>query len=313
MENILPQVQVPPIATSMMGCLYGAVRTWDDSLSLTDLFGYSGHAFILNIERTLCPSGPTAWDWGAILFPLRQMLTLRRLCASCDMRSPEEMSELIWLRTIESIDAGRPVLLWDMMYPEFYLAYGYDTTRGEYVIAGPDTERVGGRIPSTNIGKRTGLVWALYPAPHEAPDPTAARDLVLRGAVNWHRWPNAGDTQWIFGGDAWDVWIAAMSEEEMAHTSAALSFNHAVYAECRQHAADFLAAQGPEYAGASHAYAEVATALRALCEAWPYPSPVPALAQRRKFVEYLIAARDAEQRAVQALDATLTAKTALSA
>ena len=71
LAHALPQVQTPTIATSMMAAMYGAVRTWDDSVTLTDLFGYSGHAFILNIERTLCPSGPTAWDWGAILFPLR--------------------------------------------------------------------------------------------------------------------------------------------------------------------------------------------------------------------------------------------------
>ena len=99
-------------------------------LTLTDLFGYSGHAFILNIERTLCPSGPTAWDWGAILFPLRQLFSLRRLCATCDMRSVEEARELIWQRTVASIDAGRPAVLWDALYPEFYLAHGYDEATG---------------------------------------------------------------------------------------------------------------------------------------------------------------------------------------
>ena len=133
MPTILSQVQTPTLATSMMASLYGAVHTWDD-VTLTELFGYSGHAFILNIERTLCPSGPTAWDWGAILFPLRQMYTLRRLCASCDMRSSDEARELIWQRTVESIDEGRPVILWDALLPEFYLANGYDTERGEYLV-----------------------------------------------------------------------------------------------------------------------------------------------------------------------------------
>jgi len=305
MEYILSQVQVPPVATSMMGCLYGAVHTWDDTLTLTDLFGYSGHAFILNIERTLCPSGPTAWDWGAILFPLRQMLTMRRLCATHDMRSPDEMRELIWQRTVESIGAGRPAILWDLILPEFYLAYGYDLDKGEYLVQGLTAERVGGRVSCACLGKHTGKVWALFPAPHDAPNPTAARDLALRGTLHWYRWPNERDAQWTFGGEAWDVWITAMGEEEMAHNSSALSFNHVVYAECRLHAAAFLGAQGPAFAESAAAYEEVADALQALCALWPFPAPVPPLAKRRQCVEMLRRARDAEARAIAALDAAL--------
>jgi len=308
MEHLLSQVQTPPVATSMMGCLYGAVHTWDDSLTLTDLFGYSGHAFILNIERTLCPSGPTAWDWGAILFPLRQMLTLRRLCATHDMRSPDEMRELIWLRTMESIDAGRPAILWDLILPEFYLACGYDADRGEYLVQGPAADRVGGRVSCACLGKHTGKVWALFPAPHEAPDPAAARDLALRGALNWYRWPNERDAQWTFGGEAWAVWIAAMCEEEMALSSDALSVNHLVYAECRRHAHAFLSTQDSTFAESAVAFGEAAAALQALCSIWPFPAPAPPLAQRRECAELLRQARDAEGCAIAALDAVLNPK-----
>jgi hypothetical protein len=305
MEHLLSQVQIPPVATSMMGCLYGTVHTWDDSLTLTDLFGYSGHAFILNIERTLCPSGPTAWDWGAILFPLRQMLTLRRLCATQDMRNPDEMRELIWQRTVESIDAGRPVILWDLILPEFYLASGYDADRGEYLVQGLAADRVSGRVSSSCLGKHTGKVWALFPGQHDNPNPAAARDLALRGALNWYRWPNKHDAQWTFGGEAWDVWIAAMGEEEMAHSSSALSFNHIVYAECRLHAHAFLSAQGPAFAEAAAAYGEVANALQALCDMWPFTASILPPAQRRECVELLRKARDAEAHAVAALEAVV--------
>ncbi len=313
MPTVLSQVQMPAAATSMMASLYGAVRTWDDSVTLTDLFGFSGHAFILNIERTLCPSGPTAWDWGAILFPLRQMYALRRVCASCDMRGPEEARELIWQRTVESIDGGHPAILWDAVYPEFYLAVGYDAERTEYILQGPGAERLGGRVPYARLGVNTGQVWALYPGPRPAPDRAAARDLALRGAVTWHRWVNDSTSLWTFGGDAWDVWIAAISEEEMAHDSRHLSSNHYVYAECRRHAAAFLQAQGPDFADAAAAYGRVAAALEALCAAWPWPGPVPALAERRVLTDYLAAARDAEAEAVQALESVMTVAKALSA
>jgi len=313
MATVLSQVQAPAIATSMIGSLYGAVRTWDDQLTLSELFGYSGHAFILNIERTLCPSGPTAWDWGAILFPLRQMFNLRRLCATCDMRNPEEARELIWQRTVESIDAGHPAVLWDVIYPEFYLAYGYDLERGEYLVQGPAAERVSGRVSWERLGAHTGKIWGLFPAPHEAPNRQAARDLALRGAISWHRWPNELDAQWTFGGDAWNIWIAAISEEEVAHDSDALSYTHFVYAECRRHAAEFLAAQDPVFAEAAAAYRRVADALDAVCTAWPFPAPVPALSMRREIAQQLACARDAENDGIQALQAILTPAKTLSA
>lgn len=307
MPKVLSQVQMPALATSMMASLYGAVRTWDDSITLTDLFGYSGHAFILNIERTLCPSGPTAWDWGAILFPLRQLFSLKRLCATCDMRSAEEARELIWQRTTESIDAGRPAIVWDALLPEFYLAYGYDEARGEYLLQGPDAERISGRVSWERLGLNTGQVWGLFPAPHSAPHPTSARQLALRGAIAWHRWPNEVASQWTFGGEAWDVWIAAMTEDELAHDSNALSINHVVYAECRRHAAEFLAHQGAEFADAARAYQRVADELAAICAAWPFPAPVPTLETRRELAGHLIAARDAENEGIHALEMALNA------
>ena len=305
MAMILPQVHMPAIATSMMASIYGAVRTWDDSLTLTDLFGLSGHAFILNIERTLCPSGPTAWDWGAILFPLRQMYSMRRLCATCDMRSPEEARELIWQRSMESLDAGHPVVLWDAILPEFYLASGYDDATSEYVLQGPAADRLAGRAGADQLGLRSGQVWALFPFPAEKPDRFAARDLALRGAITWHRWANDRDGQWFFGAEAWDIWIAAMVEEEMAHDSQALSLNHFVYAECRRHAATFLAAQGAEFAPAAEAYHQVASALEVLTERWPFPAPVPDVAVRRDLANYLAKARDAENTAIAELEALL--------
>jgi len=305
MAYVLPQVQAPTLATTMMGSLYGAIHAWDDSLTITDLFGYSGHAFILNIERTLCPSGPTAWDWGASLFPLRQMFTLRRLCASCDKRSPEEARELIWQRATDSLDAGRPAMLWDVIYPEFYLAYGYDSERGEYLVQGPGAERHHQRAASTRLGMHTGQVWALFPAPHESPNREAARDLALRGAVAWHRWPNAVDAQWTFGGDAWNVWIAAMGEEELAHHSSTVSYNHFVYAECRQQAAAFLTSLGPAFADAAGSFGQVAAALQAICDRWLFQAPIPPLSVRRELVTYLQAARDAEQEGIRALEAAL--------
>jgi hypothetical protein len=49
----------------------------------------------------------------------------------------------------------------------------------------------------------------------------------------------------------------------------------------------------------------VATALEALCAAWTYPAPIPALARRRELAQYLMQARDAEIVGIAALEQAL--------
>ena len=50
-----------PTWVSHMGCLSGCTRYL--GLPATDswIYGATGHAFIINISRDSCPSGPTAW------------------------------------------------------------------------------------------------------------------------------------------------------------------------------------------------------------------------------------------------------------
>ncbi|MEI7834436.1 MAG: hypothetical protein WCJ56_14710, partial [bacterium] len=304
----IPQVHAPALASSMISSIYGAVHTWDDSITVTDLFGYSGHAFILNIERAMCASGPTGWDWGAILFPLRQLYSLKRLCANCDMRDVDEARELIWERTQVSIDAGRPVVLWDALLPEFYLAYGYDDENGTFNIQGPAAERVAGQVSYLQLGQHTGQVWAIFPSPREDADRDAARDLALRGAVSWHHWENERDAQWVFGGEAWDVWIEAMREEELAVEPAAAALNHHVYAECRRQAAEFLKWQGEQFATAAACYDTVASNLEAIVKGWPMNAAQPTHNERISYAELLVIARDAEDAGVAALDEALLVK-----
>jgi hypothetical protein len=308
MEIKLSGVDAPAVATSMMGSLHGAVNTWDSTYALSDLFGYSGHAFILNIERTLCPSGPTAWDWGAILFPLRQIVSLKRICATCDMRDADEARELIWLRSVEAISANHPVIIWDAILPEFYLVYGIDDEKCEYFVHGPASGRVNGKIPMNAPGRHTGRVWALFPAPHEHADKIAARNLALRGAVNWHKWHNEDDAQWVFGGDAWDVWINALQEDEMPHDAGELSYNHTVFAECRRNATEFLTNQGEDFAEAAAEYNKVAGALEEMCKIWPFPAPAPDKAVRKELIDLLKTAKEAEDKAVNSLKITLDTK-----
>ncbi|HEY3417451.1 MAG TPA: hypothetical protein VGM23_11260, partial [Armatimonadota bacterium] len=113
------------------------------------------------------------------------------------------------------------------------------------------------------------------------------------------------ESQWTFGGDAWNVWMAALREEELAHSSNLLALNQLVYAECRQHAAAFLREQGDEFSGAADAYGQVAEILGQVCTLWPFPQPIPPYAIRQQLATLLEGARDAEARGIAALEAVL--------
>jgi len=306
MRNELGTLETPIIMTSMMGAIYGAVKTFDKDITLPEIFGLSGHGFILNIERDLCATGPTAWDWGAILFPLRQMYNLRRLCANCDMRSIDEAKELIWERTIENIDKGYPVVLWDALNLEFYTCRGYDTDTDEYIIDGPGAKKANNVVKSADLGIRSGQVWALFPKESEHQDKENARDLALKGAINWYNWKNDKDAQWVFGGEAWDTWIEAMKAEEMPADPKAIATNHFTYHECRQNAAIFLEGCGEKYADAAIAYKQVANALDKACKLWGINDPTPSYDVRLQIVDLLMLAKFAEKEGIKALNAIYT-------
>ena len=44
-----------------MGCLSGCTRYLGIPATDSWIYGATGHAFIINISRDSCPSGPTAW------------------------------------------------------------------------------------------------------------------------------------------------------------------------------------------------------------------------------------------------------------
>ncbi len=54
-------LQQPAYNATLMGCLKGAADWFDLDLSPAMLYGLSGHAFLINIHRELCPSGPYCW------------------------------------------------------------------------------------------------------------------------------------------------------------------------------------------------------------------------------------------------------------
>ncbi len=51
-----------PFNTSLMGVIRGVADSMNIKLSTPNLYGRSGHAFMMNIHEAICPSGPYCWN-----------------------------------------------------------------------------------------------------------------------------------------------------------------------------------------------------------------------------------------------------------
>ncbi|MBN1410253.1 MAG: helix-turn-helix transcriptional regulator [Spirochaetales bacterium] len=57
----LTELKQPSLCSTLMGCIKGSADYFDLDLSVPMLYGLSGHAFMINIHKELCPSGPYVW------------------------------------------------------------------------------------------------------------------------------------------------------------------------------------------------------------------------------------------------------------
>jgi hypothetical protein len=58
----LSSLSQPPFNTSLLGVIWGASRYYGFDYSRGLLFGATGHAFLINVHKELCPSSPYVWN-----------------------------------------------------------------------------------------------------------------------------------------------------------------------------------------------------------------------------------------------------------
>ena len=58
----IANLKQPPLNTTLMGCVKGALDYFEQDYSIPMLYGLTGHAFLINIHGEMCPSGPYVWD-----------------------------------------------------------------------------------------------------------------------------------------------------------------------------------------------------------------------------------------------------------
>jgi hypothetical protein len=298
---------------SAMGCLKAMGVDCDHA----EVAGYSGYAFMLNVASEVCPSGPTAFDWGLLHRGVsllgRSTLVFHGAHCPCEMKTEAEAKRVraemraAYEMVEREIAAGRPCVIWGTYDPDFGIAVGVedDTYLVETFRRGTDEPQT--PIPYDGLVCPSGTYALAFPAAIEIPRRQGDR-AALHHAVTMLKYRN-GDPKYANGEAAYDRWIESLDRGDAgAHGN---SYNAHCWAEARRFARDFLASvstrnrdMSGSLAPAIAAYGEVAEALDRLTDLFPFPDRdrrVDDSEVRAQAVEHLRAAQAADGRAAAAL------------
>lgn len=310
MSKHLPDLEWQPAWLSHLGCLKGCLDYLKIPISTAWLYGGTGHAFILNIDPTGCPSGPTAWCTEMISNLGNNLgYTTSGLFATKPQPDFAVKQRAAWEFIKNAIDRGLPCYGWELEMPEFYVFNGYDDEG--YYYSGPAAGSSKGPKPWMELGQAETGWLELYCVErgHSADAITVVKEafqFVLEHATSPAKWiyPN-----YKAGLGGYDNWIQAIQSPNANPTG--LAYNAAVWSECRHHAVAFLdeamerigGELAPLLADARVHYHVVAEQLKALSELYPFwPELKPNTPDTQaKAIVILQVARQAEAEGLKAL------------
>ncbi len=300
---------------STTGCLKALGVDCDHA----EVAGYSGYAFMLNVADEVCPSGPTAFDWGLLHRGVsllgRSTLVFHGAHCPCEMKTEADAKRVraemraAYEMVEREIAAGRPCVIWGTYDPDFGIAVGVenDTYLVETFRRGTDEPQT--PIPYDGLVCPSGAYVLAFPTAIEIPRRQGDREA-LRHAVTMLNYTN-GDAKYANGQAAYDRWIESLDRGEAApHGN---SYNAHCWEEARRFARDFLAqvsARNRDVSGslapAIAAYGEVVEPLDKLTDLFPFPDAdrkVDDPEVRAQAIEYIHAAKAADAKAAAALTA----------
>ena len=296
-----------------MGCLSGCIHYLNLPITDSWLYGATGHAFVINISRDSCPSGPTAWKTMEF-FRLGKNAgyTIDGVFAHKSMPDFKEKQRQAYDHVKQAIDAGHPCYGWELEVPEFYNIHGYDDQGYHY--KGPGSPDGKGPKPWQELGD-TGIgVVEVYSV---APGTPASPEVTLWESLQFALEHAQGPDKWIFpnytsGPAAYDTWTAGI--EDASASRDGIAYNAQCWHECRGHAAAFLEEAKavlpnltPQLETARAHYASVAEGLRELTEIYPFNLPpdydklIEEDARQQLAIDALQNSKEAEEAGLDAL------------
>ncbi|XEC94039.1 sigma-70 family RNA polymerase sigma factor [Paenibacillus tarimensis] len=306
---------------AMPTCLYHLMPYAGKRLSMVEVMGFSGYAFLLNVHtNNIGPGSIVNWDWDTFLAnALRNLGFHSRYVDYQHYRnapdSPHKARNLLFTLDMikESIDEGLPVFLSNGLHYEGSLVYGYDDVNQLLHVMDSTADQT---IPYTHLYYGNSLVqsvtskelYAYACMKVDCEEPKAMKLLRLLYRILHH----ADGKDYTFlpftnGLQGYDAWINTFRNKTIDSLGNASCLK--VYGWCRGHAAQFWKEQALQWADdtqfgsllvpllneAAHHYTGVAETFRDLQAKFPFPGGGDPLRNREDAIQLLQTAKTEEE------------------
>jgi AraC-like DNA-binding protein len=231
----------PPFNTTLMGCVRGASDYFDNDLSSPMLFGLTGHAFLINIHKDLCPSGPYVWKKEKFFDLLKEIGIEKKAGYEFCSETPLEKRRELEVEIKRYLNDGSLCIL---NFMEHQLFSGYDE-KG-FIFLQPWNGKASSEIPALTYGTWNQCLqkegWVHFSVISRA---AVKRDIIeivkiaLQYALELYREPGKYEIEmYKIGYGAYENWIDAVNRglgREHGHW-----WNGMVWSECRHFASSFF-------------------------------------------------------------------------
>jgi hypothetical protein len=228
----------PPLNTTFMGCLQGALRYLGVNVSDAFVFAATGHAFVLNIHRELCPSGPYCWESGGVWENAARLGVRGEFLGFFGADAPAAKRSELEAKIRAHVQRGLPACLLNM---EYQLITACDDAGFGLATPWSCNDVTPARLSHGSWSELGGQVhmsvWLLHPQKPEPPPGTIRGGMEFGAKFARHPEDRPGGP-YVGGLAAYPVWRAAV--EAGAGTSHGHWWNGTVWSECRRYAAEFF-------------------------------------------------------------------------
>lgn len=291
------------IPFSFTHALASSLHAMGCTLDRRIITGASGFAFRIWVEKTLCLSAMSTFDFISLLKAgvILCGYTCTHITRLWDQEGMEkERREQAHEAIKSAVDDGRAPIAWDIGIPEWGLIAGYDDEKQEYETI--DCRGIYGSMPYTQLGKREIPILAvtipLRPTGETLLD-LAPRTVALAIC-------HAHGLEVSFGNDiglaAYPAWAALIKTVDQTGFNS--QYYAGIYAHLRSCAGSYLqylAAGHSKFEPAAQAYTKTAELLKVACDARNDPSfPTPALLD--KMESMILAAYEMEKTGIKELE-----------
>ena len=198
---------------SHLGVLQGCMDRLGVDVDPAWLYGVTGYAFMINIPRGVCCSGPQAWDWHRICdrTPNVGIDTSQYVLSNKKLPDFAAKKERAIALTREQFAAGVPLYGVEFGYPEFYMINGTSDEGFTFVhkYGHANTYRTWKDFGMMDVGIL--FVCAVRKSTGKADDRKAIADALDFALAVGHAAPGYVGTE-NPGLSAYDAWVAGLAD-----------------------------------------------------------------------------------------------------